>query len=272
MTEVTSSHPFDFSGSIPRHYDQFSGPMFFEPYAIEVSNRINPSSVTVGLELASGTGRVTRHLRNVLPKSAKLIASDISTDMLAVAKEKLKDENIEWEIIDAQQLPFEDNSIDLIVCCFGYMFVPDKAKAFCEAFRVLKPGRPLLFTTWDRLDSIGASFIYRKIAKEYLSGPLPESYNLPFSMYDEAEINDQLQNAGFSKKSVERVVKLSISPTAKEAAEGLTRGGVIYNEIMKRNPAWIEEIKTLVAKELAEKYGNAPMVAPMSAIISQAWK
>jgi hypothetical protein len=41
---------------------------------------------------------------------------------------------------------------------------------------------------------------------------------------------------------------------------------------MKRNPAWIEEIKTLVEKELNAKYGSAPMVAPMSAVISQAWK
>jgi len=272
MTEVAPSHPFDFSGSIPKHYDQFSGPMFFEPYATEVSNRIDPCSVSLALELASGTGRVTRHLRNVLPKSAKLIASDISTDMLDVAKEKLKDENIEWQIIDAQQLPFQDNSVDLIVCCFGYMFVPNRSKAFAEAFRVLRPRQPLLFTTWDRLESIGASLVYRKIAKGYLTDPLPESYNLPFSMYDEMEINEQLQNIGFSKTSVETVSKLAVSPTAKDAAEGLVQGGAIYNEIMKRNPVWIEEIKTSVEKELSDKYGSAPMVAPMSAVISQAWK
>src|SRR5215203_3317405 len=108
MTASNVSQPYDFSGSIPKHYDQFSGPMFFEPYAIEVAGRIDPSSVAVALELASGTGRVTNHLRNAIPSSAKLIASDISTDMLAIAKEKLKEKNIEWQIIDAQGLPFED--------------------------------------------------------------------------------------------------------------------------------------------------------------------
>jgi ubiquinone/menaquinone biosynthesis C-methylase UbiE len=266
------SQPFDFSGSIPKHYDQFSGPMFFEPYAIEVSSRIDPSSIHVALELASGTGRVTRHLRNVLLSTTKLIASDISPDMLSVAKEKLNALDINWEMMDAQQLPFEDGSIDLVVCCFGYMFVPDKLKAFAEAYRVLRPGGMLLFTTWDQLESIGASYVYRNIAKKYLKEPLPESYNLPFSMYDETAIRETLQETGFSKIDIEKVSKLSICPTAKEASEGLTQGGVIYNAIMSQNPELIEEIKTLVEKELTQKFGEAPMVAPMSAVISQAWK
>ena len=272
MNAEISKQPFDFSGSLPKYYDEFSGPLFFEPYAIEVAGRIDPSSVKVALELASGTGRATRHLRNSLPPAVKLIASDISTDMLAVAKEKLKGKNIEWQIINAQDLPFEDNSIDLVVCCFGFMFVPDKAKAFAEAFRVLRPGAMLILTTWDRLDSIGASQVYRTIAKRYLTDPLPESYNLPFSMHDEAEIRGMLQVAGFRKMSIEKVPKLSISPTARDAAQGLANGGVLYNEIMKRNPAWVEEIEALVEKELSEKYGAAPMVAPMSALIGQAWK
>jgi ubiquinone/menaquinone biosynthesis C-methylase UbiE len=263
---------FDFSGSIPQHYDQNLGPMFFEPYAIEVSKRISPSDVRLALELACGTGRVTRHLRNVLSSTANLIASDISPDMLAVAKEKLKTSNIEWQIIDAQELPFHDNSIDLVVCCFGYMFVPDKAKAFAEAHRVLRPGGMLLFTNWDKLELNAASYIYRKTAKKYVKDLSSESYNLPFSMNDETVIRSFLQEAGFSKITIEKVSKASISETAKEAANGLAQGGSIYNEIMKRNPIWIGEIKATVEQELAEKFGVAPMVAPMSAIISEACK
>ena len=267
-----SSPAFDFSGSIPNHYEQYLGPMFFEPYAIEISKRINPSSVHLALEIACGTGRVTRHLRDIIPPASKIIATDISPDMLAVAKEKLKTSNIDWQIIDAQELPFNDNSIDLVVCCFGYMFVPDKPKAFAEAYRVLKPGGMLLFTTWDKLQLNSASYVYRKAAKKYLQDPLPEFYNLPFSMNDETVIRSILQNAGFSKISIERVNKVSIYQTAKEAANGLVEGGSIYNEIMKRNPVWIEELKVTVEKELAEKFGAAPMIAPMSAVISQVWK
>ncbi len=267
-----SSPAFDFSGSIPHHYEQCLGPMFFEPYAIEVSKRIDPSSVHLALEIACGTGRVTRHLRDVIPLRAKLIASDISPDMLAVAKEKLKTSNIDWQIIDAQQLPFDENSIDLVVCCFGYMLVPDKPKAFAEAYRVLRPKGMFLFITWDKLELNAASCVYRKAAKKYLEDPLPESYNLPFSVNDETVIKSLLQDAGFSKITIEKVKKVSVSQTAKEAANGLAQGGLIYNEIIKRNPAWIEEIKATVEKELTDKFGAAPMIAPMRAIITQAWK
>jgi ubiquinone/menaquinone biosynthesis C-methylase UbiE len=273
MNDTSTKVPsFDFSGEIATHYDQFLGPLFFEPYAIEVAKRIDPTSVSIALEIAAGTGRVTRHLRQRIPGSAKLIASDISEDMLAEAKKKLSHLDIDWQNVDAQQLPFSDNSIDLVVCCFGYMFVPDKPKAFAEVYRVLRPGGMFLFTTWDRLENNAASYTSRSIAKQYLEEPLPESYNLATSMSDEAVIRPLLQDAGFSKISIEKVEQFSVSPTAKEATYGLVEGGLIYKEIKKRNPAWIDEIKIKVEKELAEKFGAAPMIAPMSAVISQAWK
>jgi ubiquinone/menaquinone biosynthesis C-methylase UbiE len=254
------------------HYDQFFGPLYFEPYALEVAKRIDPAPVSIVLEIAAGTGRVTRHIRERISPSAKLIASDISEDMLAVAKKKLSHLDIDWQNIDAQQLPFSENSIDLVVCCFGYMFVPDKPKAFAEAYRVLQPGGLFLFTTWDKLEHNAASYCTRSIAEKYLEKPLPESYNLATSMSDEAVITPLLQDAGFAKISIEKVALLSASPTAKEATNGLVEGGLIYEEIKKRNPAWIDEIKIKVEKELAEKFGAAPMVAPISAVISQAWK
>ncbi|HTE30093.1 MAG TPA: class I SAM-dependent methyltransferase [Chryseolinea sp.] len=267
-TKVPST---DSRGEAAAHYDQFFGPLYFEPYAIEVARRIDPAPVSIVLEIAAGTGRVTRHIRERIPPPVKLIASDISEDMLALAKEKLSHLDIDWQNIDAQQLPFSDNSIDLVVCCFGYMFVPDRPKAFAEAYRVLKPGGHFLFTTWDKLENNAASYASRSIAKKYLEAPLPESYDLSTSMSDETVITPLLQDAGFEKMSIEKVGLSFVSPTAKEAAYGLVAGG-LYEEIKKRNPAWIDEIKIKVEKKLAEKFGAAPMIAPMSAVISQAWK
>jgi len=273
MNDNSTAVPYaDISGDTAAHYDQFLGPLFFEPYAIEIAKRIDPTQVSIALEIAAGTGRVTRHLRERIPASARLIASDISEDMMDEAKKKLNHLDIAWQHIDAQDLPFNDNSIDLVVCCFGYMFVPDKPKAFAEAYRVLRPGGMFLFTTWDRLEKNAASYISRSIAIEYLEDPLPASYNLATSMSDEAVIKSLLQDAGFSKVSIEKVEQFSVSPTAKEAAYGLVVGGPVFKEIKKRNAAWIDEIIAKVEKELAQKFGSAPMIAPISAVISQSWK
>ncbi|TBO40048.1 class I SAM-dependent methyltransferase [Pedobacter kyonggii] len=269
---LTKDPSADLPEDTATRYEQFFGPLFFEPYAIEVAKRIHSIPASVVLEIAAGTGRVTRHIREHIPYSAKLIASDISEEMLAVAKKTLSHLDIDWRNIDAQQLPFSDNSIDLVVCCFGYMFVPDKSKAFAEAYRVLKPGGLFLFTTWDKLENNAASYSARSIAIEYLEEPLPESHNLATSMNNEALITPLLKDAGFAKISIEKVKLFSVSPTAKEAACGLVEWGPVYEEIKKHNPNCIEEIKIKVEKELAEKFGTAPMIAPISAVFSQAWK
>lgn len=235
--------------------------MFFEPYAVEIAERIEPAAVQFALELACGTGRGTRHLREIIPAASTLIASDISPDMLAVAREKLKHLKIDWKIIDAQELPFKNNSIDLIVCCFGYMFVPDRSKSLCRSISGIKTRRNVILSTWDKLERTAASLVFRTTVKKYFGDSLPESYQLPFSMHDPAAIKALLQRAGFSKIKSEAVKKNTICTTAQEAAQGLVKGGSLYNEILKQNPAWLEEIILTVEKELSEKYGSAPMIA-----------
>jgi ubiquinone/menaquinone biosynthesis C-methylase UbiE len=272
MNDASNKVPADSPIEGAAHYDHFLGPLFFEPYAIEVAKRIDPNTVSIALEIAAGTGRVTRHIRERIPVSAKLIASDLSEEMLAEARKQLSNADIDWQIIDAQQLPFSDNSIDLVVCCFGYMFVPDKPKAFAETWRVLKPGGMLLFTTWDKLEHNGVSFTSRSLAEKYLKGPLPESYNTAVSMSDEDVIRPLLEQAGFSKTTLEQSVRSSVAATAKEVAAGIVDGGFIFEEIRQRTPEMIDDIRSELAKELAEKFGAAPMIAPMSAVICQAWK
>jgi len=114
--------------------------------------------------------------------------------------------------------------------------------------------------------------VYRKVIKKYFGDTLPSTYRLPFAMDDPALLEKQLHEAGFSSVKVSHVTKASYCATAKEAARGLVEGSSIYNDIMKTNPARLDEIKTEVERELSSVYGSAPLVAPMSAFLSEAWK
>jgi ubiquinone/menaquinone biosynthesis C-methylase UbiE len=261
-----------FTGTIPRNYDDYMGPMFFEDYAIEIANRVDPSSVKMALELSCGTGRVTNHLRSALLPASTLVASDISSDMLAVAQQRLKDRVVEWRSIDFNNLPFENESVDLVVCSFGYMFSGDKVRSFQEALRVLRKGGSLIMSTWDKLEYNEASNVFRTTVKRYFGDTLPPTYGVPYSMHDGDVIRRQLTDAGFSKIDIDVVEKKSVSATARLATIGMVQGGSIYHEIIKRDPSWLEEISESVEKELTEKYGASPMVASMRALITQAWK
>jgi SAM-dependent methyltransferase len=111
-----SANQVSFDGSIPENYDRYLGPILFDPYAVDLTSRLDlPEAATV-LELACGTGIVTRRLRDRLGAAAKLVATDINPAMLDYAKAKLgPDQSVEWKQVDATELPFPDQSLDAIV-------------------------------------------------------------------------------------------------------------------------------------------------------------
>jgi ubiquinone/menaquinone biosynthesis C-methylase UbiE len=139
-----------FTGDIPTNYDRGMGPHLFVDYAADLARRVAAARPLRVLEIAAGTGIVTRLLRDILPVTADLVASDLNPPMLDVARQKFRaGERIEFQPADANALPFPDGAFDAVVCQFGVMFFPDKLRAFAEAFRVLKPGGRFLFSVWD---------------------------------------------------------------------------------------------------------------------------
>ena len=104
------------------------------------------------LELAAGTGVVTRHLAVRLPAGVSIVATDLNQPMIDRAARVGTARPVVWRQADAMQLPFDDASFDALVCQFGVMFFPDKVRAFAEARRVLRPGGVFLFNVWDRVE------------------------------------------------------------------------------------------------------------------------
>ena len=139
-----------FIGSIPQYYDQGLGPIIFADYAADIAQRAAAGNPLRVLETAAGTGIVTRRLRDALPADAHLIATDLNPPMLDIARAKFRaGEQVAFQPADAVALPFADQSFDAVVCQFGIMFFPDKARSCAEVFRVLAPGGRYLFSVWD---------------------------------------------------------------------------------------------------------------------------
>lgn len=261
-----------FAGSIPEKYERFMGPWIFEPFALDLVAHIHTPGIKTVLETACGTGRVTGHLRTALPPDARLVATDLNADMFAIARQIIPDQDIEWQTADAQALPFEDSYFDMVVCQFGLMFMPDKAKALAEACRVLKPGGRLLMSTWDKLENNPAFDIANQIVARYFPADPPLFFHVPFSLHDERQLASWVKEAGFGHCSISRVKKDCRGAGAADIAAGMLEGTPVYTAINERDASLLPAIKKDLAAELARQFGDAPMVSPMQAWIIEAGK
>ena len=261
-----------FAGTVPENYEQYLGPLLFEPYALDIAQRVDNTKAKTVLEIACGTGRVTHHLVQVLLPDASLVATDLNAGMIAVAKQHLQYPNLQFKEADAQQLPFDDASFDLIVCQFGFMFVPDKQQAFNEAFRVLKTGGKLLFATWDRLEENELTLVVRDTVVKHFNNEAAKFYNVPFSLYDKQNITSLLEKAGFNNIKIENVGKQGTHVTAAEAARGLILGTPAFNVISSQDaaaPAWPVDV---VSEALTAVFGNGIITTELNALSCEATK
>lgn len=260
-----------FAGSIPAAYDRYLGPIFFQQYAEDLAARLVVEPNSSVLELACGTGILTRKLRDRLPASVKLVATDLNEPMFRNAAAKFQEtEAVEWKQADACNLPFGDRSFDAVVCQFGIMFVPDKALSAREAHRVLKPGGVFLFNVWDSLEQNPLGRIPHETIASFFDKDPPTFYQVPFGYHDHAEIRRVLEEAGFGDVRLEVVDKIATGSTPQDAAIGLVHGNPVAVAITERDPSLLPVITKAVAEALAKNLGETDIRAPMRAIVVEA--
>ena len=125
---------------MPLFYDQGLGPVYFADFAEDIARRAAAAAPLQVLEVAAGTGIVSRRLRDFLRAEAHLVVTDLNSAMLDVARAKFgPEEGVDFQPANALSLPFRDEGFDALICQFGVMFFPDKEKACREAYRVSPP-------------------------------------------------------------------------------------------------------------------------------------
>jgi len=260
-----------FAGSIPANYERYLGPFLFEPYALDLVSRLQDKKYSDILEIACGTGRVTSHLARSV-KHDRITATDLNPDMISIAKEIVKDDTVKWMPADAMQLPFEDDSFDLVVMQFGIMFFPDKEKGLKEAYRVLRHGGKLIFSTWNKVETNKAIHEGRVIIESYFGDDPPIFYSVPFSMYDDRELTTIARRAGFKNITTTLVKKEGVSLSASDLAKGIVEGNPVYMAILERDPSLVNTIKDHVQKVLTEKFGSKDLRSPLEAWVAEGVK
>jgi SAM-dependent methyltransferase len=262
----------DFIGGIPEFYDRGLGPVLFADYAVQMAEWVAKAAPARVLETAAGTGIVTRALHEKMPKAA-LTVTDLNEPMLGVARGKVPAESgVTFQAADAQALPFADGSFDAVVCQFGIMFYPDKAKGYAEALRVLKPGGRYFFSVWDthRYNTF-AGLTNALIQRTFPSDP-PSFYSVPFSSAAIDPIKEALQEAGFGGISIEVWEIRKAVADLDMFARGLIFGNPVVDQIRARASVTPQQMHAELVELLAREFGGERPVVPLQTIAYSAIK
>lgn len=260
-----------FSGPISEVYESYLVPLIFEKYAVDLANRVAAQFTgqehARTLEIAAGTGAVTRALASTLPESVSIVATDLNQTMLNQAMLSGTSRRVEWRQADAMQLPFPNASFDTVVCQFGVMFFPDKAKAFAETRRVLRPGGVFVFNVWDCIEENEfAHAVTEAMGSLFPDNPAQFMARTPHGYFDQATIERDLRIGGFTGEvCAETLTARSRAVSARHVAIAFCQGTPLRNEIEARDATRLGEATDVAARAIAARFGTENVDAQMQA-------
>jgi len=258
-----------FTGSIPQLYEQYLVPLIFEPYAQDLAARLAGTPPARILEIAAGTGVLTRAMAGALPATSAIVATDLNQPMIDHGRAIGTRRAVEWHQADAMKLPFDDASFDAVVCQFGVMFFPDKPAAFAEARRVLKRGGTLLFNVWDRIEENE----FADVVTTALAGVFPHDAprflaRTPHGYHDKDAIGRDLAKAGLTARpEIETLAARSRAGSHGSPAIAYCQGTPLRNEIEARDASRLAEATEIAAEAIGVRFGRGYVDAKIQAHI-----
>jgi SAM-dependent methyltransferase len=263
MDDVTRG----FAGSVPQLYERYMVPLMFDVYAADLAatvTRLQPARV---LEIAAGTGVLTRRLAKDLPDGTAIVATDLSDSMLDFAMELGTARPVEWRLADATNLPFPDEGFDAVVCQFGAMFFPDKAQAYAEVRRVLRPGGTFLFNVWDRIQDNEFTFVVDQALSSFFPDDPPRFMSrLPHGYHDTVKVSADLVDGGFNRApDVATLTARSRAGSSRIPAVALCQGTPLRREIEARDPSRLLAATDCAAEAIAARFGSGPVDGKLQA-------
>jgi len=266
---MTSGVDTAFTGSVAQCYERFLVPLIFEAYAADIAKRVVQVAPERVLELAAGTGVVTRNLAAMLDPATRIVGTDLNPAMIAEAARIGTARPVEWRELDAMQLPFGDASFDAVVCQFGVMFLPDRPRAYAEARRVLRAGGLFAFNAWSAIDRNDfAAAVQDALAETFPDDPPMFMTRTPHGYHDAAHIARDLSAAGFaSPPQIGTVAFTSRAASPRIAAVAYCEGTPWRGEIEARSPGGLERATRAAEAELARRFGDGPIEGRIEALV-----
>lgn len=205
-----------------RAYENLHVPALFREFAplVAAAARVGPGQRV--LDVACGTGVLTRELASIVGDKGFVAGLDATPGMLAVASELAP--ALEWKQGLAGSLPYEDRAFDAVVSQFGLMFFPDKLQALREMLRVLAPGGRLAVAVWESLEN-SESYPDEVALLDRMAGKqAANALRAPFVLGNKAELEALFVSAGLPAVDINTVHGRARFPSIRSMVEADLRG------------------------------------------------
>jgi SAM-dependent methyltransferase len=257
-------------GSMPEAYETWLVPTVFGPFAGDLAARAaariaarTPARV---LEVAAGTGALTRELSGAIP-DADITATDLNEAMVAFGRARAP--GAAWQQADAMRLPFDDAGFDVVACQFGVMFLPDKPAGYAEVRRVLVADGTFLFNAWSTLATHEFEVAFTAALERIFPADPPTFLaRTPHGYADPDRIVADLQAGGLRCREMHAVTLRSRAESVAGLATGYCTGTPVRAEIVDRGD--LTTTTAAVVRELEAQFGSGPITIGMTAHVVEA--
>jgi SAM-dependent methyltransferase len=266
--EPGAPHPSTDPGAV---YEREMVPGLFGPWAADLVERVTPGAAARVLDVACGTGVVTRLLPPRVGAAGRVVGLDLNPNMLAAACTATAGSPIEWLEGSAQAMPLPGGAFDLVLCQQGLQFFPDKPAAVREMHRVLTPGGRLYLAVWKPVaHSPGFAALERALAR-YVgvdAARLP-----PFSFGDRAALRAVIAGAGFRELVIRVEVKMTRFPSPEAFFRAVTGGAPqMLGLLAQLTEPQRRELLTEITETLAPHLDDTGLAFPQTTHLASARK
>jgi SAM-dependent methyltransferase len=235
--------PFE-SASIPDSYRRFLQPVIFDPWAVRLIDFVDLREGQDVLDVAAGTGAVARAAARVVGPTGRVIASDISTGMLANVPIGADTSGAQIELLESSAIAIDlpDAVVDIALCQQGFPFIPNREAAAREMHRILRPGGTIGVAVWaagrrlEPFDSYGEVLIDAGFDTPFIRGSASGRMSM-----SETEVREVLSAGGFADVEVELQELVLQWPSIEAAAAGVS-GTPYWPVISSLEPARREDL------------------------------
>ena len=199
--------PWQLTGNAADRYQRYLVPAVFAPWAADLLERAGLQPNDRVLDVACGTGVVTRLAAQRVGEGGTVAGLDFSVDMLAVARAlpPAPGPVIDWREGNAMSLPFSSQAFHIVLCQQGLQFFSDGAKALREMHRVLVPDGRVAVSIWHGLSKNPYTAVLFNAIARHLSAGLAEEIREPFAFGEPDELRSLLVTSGFRGITIDDV-------------------------------------------------------------------